>query len=98
MFSCVGAAAVYPRSCQHADDHQLLRVKTNFPKPSPRFPTPRNLGLLPPRFPGEPPSSRPPMYIIGLQEMMIDGMGPKLSKIVPTLIVRTVWTASGPKM
>ncbi len=38
------------------------------------------------------------MYIIGLQEMMIDGMGPKLSKIVPTLIVWSVWTASGPKM
>ena len=33
------------------------------------------------------------MYIIGLQEMMIDGMGPKLSKIVPTLIVWSVCTA-----
>ena len=52
---CVGAAAVHRRSCQHATNHQSLRVKTNFPQPSPRFPTPRNLGQLSPTFPGEAP-------------------------------------------
>jgi len=46
---------MYPRVCQHANDHQSLRVKAHFPQPSPRFPTPRNLGQLPPTFPGEPP-------------------------------------------
>ena len=46
---------MYPRSCQHANDHQSLRVKTHFPQPSPKFPTPRNLGQLPPTFPGEHP-------------------------------------------
>ena len=27
----------------------------HFPRPSPRFPSPRSLGQLPPTFPGEPP-------------------------------------------
>ena len=55
MFCCVGAVAVYPRSCQYANDHQALRVKTHFPRPTPRFPSPRSLEQLPPTFLGEPP-------------------------------------------
>jgi len=117
---------VYPRSCQHANDYQSLRVKAHFPRPSPRFSTPRNLGQLPPTFPGEPPIFKASHVYYGITgdddrwngpEIIqnctdvdrlerLDGLGPenvtpnwscwvalgrKWSKMVPTLMVWSVW-------
>ena len=84
MFWCVGAAAVYPRSCQHANDHQSLRVKTHFPQPSPKFPTPRNLGQLPPTFPGDFGS-------------ILDHFGPKAAQMFQMNSFGTISFNFGPK-